>query len=119
MPRFARKKDTARELFDQVALLKLKFPIGEYLFHPERKWRFDLAWPQLLLAVEIEGGVFAQKGSRHTHGVGFTKDCEKYAEAMCLGWTVLRVTTDQVKNGQAIGWLERILSQPLPRRVLA
>jgi hypothetical protein len=29
-------------------------------------------------------------------------DCEKYGEAMLLGWSVYRCTQDIVKNGSAI-----------------
>ena len=80
--------------------------VRELRFHPERRWRFDLAWPALRLAVEIEGGVFA--GGRHARGVGFRADIEKYAEAMCLGWRVLRILPEQVRDGTAAAWLRRI-----------
>lgn len=81
--------------------------VEEHKFHPERRWRFDFAWPDQMLAVEVEGGTWA--GGRHTSGAGFEKDCEKYAEALILGWRVLRVTSTQVRKGQAILWLSRII----------
>lgn len=81
--------------------------VREHKFHPERRWRFDFAWPQHQLAVEVEGGTWG--GGRHTTGAGYEKDCEKYAEALCLGWRVLRVTGTQVKKGQAVMWLSRTL----------
>ncbi|MEI7775208.1 MAG: hypothetical protein WCK17_10585 [Verrucomicrobiota bacterium] len=64
-------------------------PIPEYRFHPERKWRFDYAWPEKMIAIEVEGGVWV--GGRHTSGSGFVKDMEKYNAATCLGWRLLRV----------------------------
>lgn len=93
----------------QVRAMKFSDPVREYKFHPKRKWRLDFAWPEEKLAVEIEGAVWT--GGRHTTGVGFTTDCEKYAEAMCLGWTILRVTGSQVHSGQAIDWLLRVYAQ--------
>lgn len=78
----------------------------QYRFHPEREWRFDFAWPDFKIAVEIEGGTWV-KGA-HTRGAHFESDCEKYAEALCLGWKVLRITTDQVKSTQGLKWLERL-----------
>jgi len=89
-------------------LRAMKWPEArrEYRFHPKRMWRLDFAWPEQKIGVEIEGGVWT--GGRHSTGVGFTLDCEKYAEAMCLGWTILRVTGSQVQNGQAIDWLMRV-----------
>lgn len=81
----------------------------EWVFHGRRRWRFDLAWPHPndLLAVEVEGGGFI--AGRHSRGLGIERDCEKYAEALMLGWRVLRVTPNQIKSGQAIVWIEKLL----------
>lgn len=84
--------------------------VRELRFHPTRKWRFDLAQPGILLAVEVEGGVFV--AGRHTRGKSFEADCEKYAEALILGWDVLRVTPDQVRRGEALSWIERAMEAP-------
>jgi very-short-patch-repair endonuclease len=91
----------------QVTNSGLSPPLREHEFHPTRAFRFDLAWPEIKLGVEIDGGIWMPR-SGHTSGKGYTADREKDAEALCLGWTVLRVTTDQVKNGSAIKWLLRI-----------
>ena len=72
----------------------------EYQFHPERKWRFDFAWPDMLFAVEIEGGIWT--GGRHVRGQGFEGDLIKYNEATMLNWWVMRFSTTQVKNGTAL-----------------
>jgi hypothetical protein len=81
-------------------------PTPEYAFHPTRKWRADYAFAEMDVLLEIEGGAFV--GGRHTYGAGFEKDCEKYAEALCLGWFVLRVTPRMVKDGRVFDWLLRI-----------
>jgi hypothetical protein len=47
--------------------------------------------------------------ARHTSGVGFTGDCEKYNEALIGGWRVLRVTGEQVSSGAALDWVRRAL----------
>ena len=82
----------------------------EYRFDAERRWRFDFAWPEHKLAVEVEGGIWAR--GRHTRGLGFEKDCEKYNEAALAGWLVLRVTARQIEEGQATEWLSRALLEP-------
>lgn len=82
--------------------------VTELEFHPERRFRFDYAWPQRRVALEIHGGVFQK--SRHTTGVGFTKDKAKMNEATCLGWLVVEVTTEQLKSGEARDWVERTLA---------
>ena len=67
----------------------LPAPVFEHRFHPERKWRFDIAFPDQKLAVEIHGGVY--RGGHHTRGKGVLDDREKRAEAQRLGWKVFEV----------------------------
>lgn len=88
--------------------------LREHRFHPKRRWRFDFAWPELMVAVEIEGGTWGK--SRHTTGTGFEKDCEKYNNATLLGWSVFRFTGDQVKNAAAIDMTRRALRKNLPKQ---
>ena len=75
-------------------------PVSEHKFHPARKWRFDFAWPEVRLALEVEGGVWT--GGRHTRGAGFLKDIEKYNVAACLGWRVLRCTPGTLLHRETI-----------------
>lgn len=91
----------------QCQLAGLPVPVAEYRFHPSRRWRFDYAWPDRSIAVEVDGAVFT--GGRHTRGSGYEKDLEKLNEAICLGWQVVRVSTGMVRDGRALAWVERIL----------
>jgi hypothetical protein len=74
-------------------------PVREYQFC-ERKWRFDFAWPQEKLAVEIEGGTWSN--GRHSRGSGYESDLLKYNRATALGWRVFRYTPTMVNVGIAI-----------------
>lgn len=85
----------------------LPAPAQEYRFHPTRKWRFDFAFIEQKIAIEAEGGVWT--GGRHTRGGGFERDCEKYAEAVLLGWRVFRFTSSHIQNGYAISVIKRAL----------
>jgi hypothetical protein len=80
-------------------------PVSEFLFAPPRKWRFDWAWVKELVALEVEGGVWVK--GRHTRGVGFLGDVNKYNEAALLGWTVLRCVPGDVKSGYAVQLVKR------------
>ena len=76
-------------------------PEREHRFSPPRRWRFDFAWPALKIAAELEGGTFTEK-SRHTTGIGFRRDCEKYNSATLQGWRVFRFDCTMVNDGEAI-----------------
>lgn len=91
----------------QLRAVGLPEPVTEHRFAPPRRWRFDLAWTDRRIAVEIEGGSYV--AGRHTRGAGFEADCEKYAEANLAGWLVLRVTSRMVEDGRALGYVQRAL----------
>lgn len=83
---------------------------GQYRFHPERKWRFDLAWPQYMVAAEVEGGVFVR--GRHVSPQGFIKDCEKYNAAAELGWSVFRFPVHgKTWAEEAAALLQRVIEE--------
>ena len=71
----------------------------EFRFDPERRWRFDVALPPQLIAVEIEGGIWS--GGRHTRPRGYLADLEKYNRAAELHWRVLRFSTAHALDGTA------------------
>lgn len=102
-----RPRSDAEEAFAQLLRL-LQFPAAtrEYRFSPPRRWRFDFAWPQFKVAIEIEGGHWT--GGRHTRGAGFEADCEKYNAATLQGWRVLRITAAEVrKQAPALALLDQ------------
>lgn len=81
----------------QFSLAGLPDPEKEYAFMKGRGFLFDFAYPNIKMAVEVEGGIWI--GGRHTTGEGFTRDCIKYNNAECLGWHVIRVTKDMIYDG--------------------
>ena len=93
---------------NRILSLPLPAPIMEYKFHPLRKWKFDFAWPDKMIAIEMEGGIW--KSGRHNRGVGFTLDCQKYNAATIAGWRVLRYTISNIDD--LIADLKLILDTP-------
>ncbi len=64
----------------------------EHVFHTERKWRFDFAFPSVKLAIEVDGR------GRHQRPAGVIADCEKGNEAVLLGWRVLHFPAGQKRK---------------------
>ena len=82
--------------------------VQELTFAPPRKWRFDFAFPKEKVAVEVEGGVWSE--GRHTRGSGFVKDVEKYNEAACRGWRVLRCQPKDVCTMEFVETIKQALA---------
>ncbi len=101
------------EFFLQIKAARVDVGVErEYLFHPTRKWRFDFAWPEMMIAVEIEGGIW--NGGRHTRGLGFEKDCQKYLEAVMRGWKIIRATPSMVRSGQLLNAIDALIGGYMP-----
>lgn len=94
-------------LYHQINIHTLPRPQREFRFHPTRQWRFDFAYPEKKIGIEVEGGIW--NGGRHTRGKGFEGDCEKYNEAVMAGWKVLRFTPKMVETGAAVRLIENAL----------
>lgn len=88
-------------------------PRAEVQFHSTRKWRFDYAWPQYRVALEIEGGVFT--GGRHTSGAGFVKDAEKYNYAACMGWAIIRCMPRTLCTGDTMAFIKQAIQVQIPK----
>jgi len=90
--------------------LEAEFPeqwTRELRFHPERKWRFDFASVTEKLAIEVEGLVHGYGKGRHQTVSGYHRDCEKYNEAVLLGWRILRITPAMIRSGTAWSYVRR------------
>ena len=95
-----------------VAMLDQLVPVNggwtsEYQFADGRKWRFDLAAIDPMIAIEIEGGSYSS--GRHTRGTGFRGDMEKYNAAVLYGWRLLRYTPQQMQAAEFLHDVQQLL----------
>ncbi len=88
----------------------------EHRFHPIRKWRFDFAWVDIKLAVEIQGGIWLGSIGGHTSAAGRTRDCEKHNAATVLGWRVMQFTKDMIVDGTALQTIQMIVEGYHPNK---
>jgi hypothetical protein len=96
-----------------VRITGLPEPQREYSFAaPQRRWRFDLAWKDRMLACEAEGGSWVN--GAHSRGKHFESDCQKYNEAALQGWLVLRFTAAMIRSGEALAMIKRALERNSP-----
>jgi very-short-patch-repair endonuclease len=95
------------KLFEQILLHGLPTPERQYRFVRERRFRFDFAWPAEKLAVEVQGGYYAN-GRHNRDPIG---DAKKSNLAGLHGWTVLFYKPDEVRNGTAVNEIARKLEE--------
>jgi very-short-patch-repair endonuclease len=113
-----------RDLAFQILASGLPKPVTQYPFAESmgRKFKADFAWPEAKLLVEVIGGIWQKGGGGHSHPMHIVKDIERQQHAVLLGWFVLPVTTDQVKNGEALTLVESALEnaqiRQMPRYVI-
>lgn len=97
-----RKTEAKLSLLDAMIELGLD-PVAEFRFTKARRWRFDFAFPNEKLAVEIDGS-----GPGHLSDQGKRKDQEKRNAAVELGWKVLEYPAREVGVAKR---LKRIAAQ--------
>ncbi len=110
--------DRSRTILNRLEHAGFPCPVLEVRFAPPRMFRFDFGWAERGIALEFEGGTFTNGG--HTRGKHYESDCEKYNLAASLGWRVVRVTVDMVKDGRMVEAVERVWEAPyrLPEPVV-
>lgn len=81
----------------------------QHRFHEDRRFRFDFAFLPEQLAIEVDGAVHRIKRQ-------FRSDRDKGQVAMLRGWRILRVGNDQVRSGEAISLVKRLISTAMAIR---
>lgn len=85
----------AAEIIAKVKVLTGVVGTTEHPVADGRKWRFDAAWPEHRVAVEIQGGTFM--AGAHARGPQIRRDHEKHNAAVLRGWRVLFCQPDTAK----------------------
>ncbi len=96
-----------------VAIAKLPIPERQFKIIEGRKFAADFAWPAQRLVVEIQGGIWRKGGGAHSRPGQIVKDIEKMQLAAIAGWFYMPVTTDQVRNGEALRLIEAFMKGKL------
>ena len=91
----------------QLRIAGLPEPTFEFRFHPTRKWRYDCAFVEHKILLDVQGGIWMQ--GKHTRGAGYENDCRKLNAAILMGYRVLHYSPGMIESGEALADLERIL----------
>lgn len=127
MPRRRKKgqpSDLEAEFSHRIRVADLPMPETELRFAAERvgsapgmrqrlkkyglkDWRFDFAWREHKVAVELNGGNYVQ--GRHSNATQLTGEYQKINKAQQLGWVVLIFDRKLVESGEALRQLKIML----------
>jgi very-short-patch-repair endonuclease len=128
-----------RWLLRDIRAAHLPEPERNYRWHETREYRSEFVYPdpREMLIIEVDGGLNVgrrnrkqqardaqeealaalagvtikrpPRGGGHASPDGYERDRVRDAEALCLGYRVLRVTPGMVERGEAVAYIERVL----------
>lgn len=101
-PRRAERSHLETRFQDQLQEAGIGGWVAEFKPIPGRRFRLDFAWPDRLLAVEVDGAA-------HRTRERFAGDLEKNALLLLAGWRVLHVGRAQILDGRAIQWAKELM----------
>jgi len=104
--------DLEERLLFQIRAVGLPEPEREYMFALEamgRRWRFDFAYPEQMVGIEVQGGIWSR--GAHARGTGLERDYEKLNSAQLLGWTVFQFSRKTIESGKAVNIIEKVLER--------
>lgn len=87
----------------------------EFYFTTDRMYRFDYAIPIaqdnniLMIAIEVDGGIWARGASGHSSGKGIQRDMDKSTLANVSGWTLLRVVPSDLCTQRTIDLITKAI----------
>lgn len=93
------------DMESQIAAAGLPKPETEAFYLVGSRHRLDFCWRGRKLGLECQGEPHRIKGR-------FKADIGKRAEGLLQGWRILEVGRDEIKSGQAIEWLKKLLEAP-------
>lgn len=91
------RRDLNGEFEAQLSYAKIGGFVREFAIKP---YRFDFAFPDVKLLIEIDGGNWEVGG--HNTGTGHWRDCKKGNLAVIQGWYLLKFITNDVDDGSAL-----------------
>jgi len=81
--------------------------VYEYRHIPNRKFRLDIAWPELRIGIEVQGGLHMKSG--HSTASGLRKDMEKRNLGLIEGWRVLECEPANLCMKETVDMVKAIL----------
>jgi very-short-patch-repair endonuclease len=94
--------DTPTTLICRIDAIGILRPTPEFQFDDVRKWRFDFAWPDVRIAIEIEGGISDRRPGRHMRARGYQDDLDKYNTGASYGWRIFRFSSKDIQENRPV-----------------
>lgn len=89
-------------------------PIREHRFAPPRRYRFDFAFIDKRIGIDLQGAVWIRGG--HSTGTGINNDCNKNNLAVLNGWKFFKFTVNHLRDTpkESLALVYSALTSPLP-----
>lgn len=105
------KNDFAKSISKAIEEpFELEFPFAA----PERRWRADIAFPRVKVAIEIDGGTWTL--GRHNRPGSVLKDMEKNNGYAVRGWLVFHAPWEWIEDSEKARELGAEICQAITKR---
>lgn len=106
--------DLEHSLYFELRRNGLKGWVAEHRFkgmNGKRRYRFDVAWPEKKIAIDVQGGLYLKGRRAHGSPEQMKRDSMKQAEANLCGWIFIAVTPEMMKDGSAVELVKKALER--------
>lgn len=101
------KSKLEEKLALQIEEAGLPKPTREFRAIPGRKFRYDFAWIEHRLLIEVNGGTYAR--GAHSTGTGIARDYIKIRLAQDNGWKIYPFDGNSIRSGEAVEIIRQAL----------
>lgn len=109
IPRALSKPEETLALNLRVA--GLPTPCRNHHFDDETRMELDFAWPDYMIAAEVQGGIWMKGGGAHSRPANIERDIRKRNRATTKGWRVYEFTPKMITSGVALATLQYAMEQ--------
>jgi hypothetical protein len=88
-----------------AAAPEIPAPVQEFRAIPARRYRWDFAWPEHRLLLEVNGGAWMKSSYSHKSGPQIVRDYTKNNLAVAAGWKILYCESSMISKKKIIEYL--------------
>jgi len=112
-PEYANPK-LVNKMFEQFGIPEAEFEYHLYVPGHSKPYRFDIAWSNKKVALEIQGAIWKGSAGGHTSGKGIKSNWIKYNYAAQTGWRIIYCEPSEWTSDETFETIKKTLAYRRP-----